>query len=673
MKRRKLILLVTALSVSMSVSPVTAYSTWASTVSENEAQVLQLDENDDEAIAISDGQASSEELLGNTISENMVGNAYDASRSSATFYAVDSSDQVVHSVSKADGEYLFLPNNMDLSAVRVFCKYDLKAVEGGYFDEASKTIVVDAGQNISVRAMKRDGSVLQLKLMHSNLPSLQLSLHDVALSTIHAGSKSVKYKNNSLTVTDPNHAYDLVQKENVELKGRGNSSWRGYGEKRPYQIKFEKKQSLLGMEKAKKWILLANAADPTMMKNAVVYETASRMDLPFVPDCRFADLWIDGSYRGTYLVTEKNEIGSNRLDLSDQGVIAEFDNMFYKSEATKFKDLYGNYFTLHDPDADEVGSNFAEFEKAINQLERAIDQKDWKQVSQTIDVESFAKWYVISEYFSNNESCSTSCFFYRDGAEDVIHAGPLWDFDTCMDSFNTLKTPYYMANHPIYGKLLKMQGFKKAVSEEYGKYQKILANSDDILQRLENEIKASADMNYRMWETLGKKDIKGHWIEDSFDKNVRNTEKWLQQREKSFEMPYRSAMYRLYNPNSGEHFYTANAGERKHLISVGWKAEGIGWYAPAVSAVPVYRLYNPNAGDHHYTTNASERNMLKGLGWNDEGIGWYSDEEKTVALYRQYNPNAQSGAHNFTINAAEREMLKGIGWKDEGTAWYGIA
>ncbi len=63
--------------------------------------------------------------------------------------------------------------------------------------------------------------------------------------------------------------------------------------------------------------------------------------------------------------------------------------------------------------------------------------------------------------------------------------------------------------------------------------------------------------------------------------------------------PTKVVMYRLYNPNSGEHFYTANQKEQKYLVSIGWKVEGKGWDAPDKSEKPVYRLYNPNAGDHH--------------------------------------------------------------------------
>ena len=69
-------------------------------------------------------------------------------------------------------------------------------------------------------------------------------------------------------------------------------------------------------------------------------------------------------------------------------------------------------------------------------------------------------------------------------------------------------------------------------------------------------------------------------------------------------------MYRLYNPNSGEHFYTSNKAERNHLANIGWKYEGGAWLAPSTGD-PVYRLYNPNSGDHHYTTNPEEKSLKK--------------------------------------------------------------
>jgi len=131
-------------------------------------------------------------------------------------------------------------------------------------------------------------------------------------------------------------------------------------------------------------------------------------------------------------------------------------------------------------------------------------------------------------------------------------------------------------------------------------------------------------------------------------------------------------MYRVYNPNSGEHFYTAKVGERDTLVKLGWHDEGVGWIAPESSDVPVYRLYNKYGGDHHYTVKEAERDALIAQGWIDEGIGWYSYGEDGVPLYRQYNPHAVSCNHNYTINKAEGDALVQLGWHDEGVAWYGM-
>lgn len=133
-------------------------------------------------------------------------------------------------------------------------------------------------------------------------------------------------------------------------------------------------------------------------------------------------------------------------------------------------------------------------------------------------------------------------------------------------------------------------------------------------------------------------------------------------------------MYRLYNPNSGEHLYTASLNEMTTLVAqYGWRDEGVGWIAPTHSNTPVYRLYNPYSGDHHYTVDANERDQLVKIGWRDEGIGWYSDDQKGQPLYRQFNPNEVVGTHNYTADKHENDVLVSLGWRAEGIAWYGLA
>ena len=141
---------------------------------------------------------------------------------------------------------------------------------------------------------------------------------------------------------------------------------------------------------------------------------------------------------------------------------------------------------------------------------------------------------------------------------------------------------------------------------------------------------------------------------------------------KTFEITGGLSMYRLYNPSSGEHFFTSNATEKAGLIKVGWTYEGVAWTAPSSSSTPVYRLYNKNGGEHHYTMSSTERASLVALGWTYEGVGWYSDDAKATPLYRLYNPNAYANNHHYTANASERDWLKGLGWRYEGIGWYGL-
>lgn len=130
-------------------------------------------------------------------------------------------------------------------------------------------------------------------------------------------------------------------------------------------------------------------------------------------------------------------------------------------------------------------------------------------------------------------------------------------------------------------------------------------------------------------------------------------------------------VYRLYNKNTGEHFYTKNIAEKVSLKSAGWQDEGLGWNS-ASSGAPVYRVYNPNAkgGDHYYTMSKYEAQSLVKNGWRWDNKGqaaFYSGGE--VNLYVAYNPNASSGAHNYTISSFEQNSLLKGGWKYGAVAW----
>ena len=132
-------------------------------------------------------------------------------------------------------------------------------------------------------------------------------------------------------------------------------------------------------------------------------------------------------------------------------------------------------------------------------------------------------------------------------------------------------------------------------------------------------------------------------------------------------------IWRLYNPNTGEHLYSRSSTEVTKCVAAGWTYEGLGWVAPS-EGTEVRRLYNPNSGDHLYSTSSTEPAKLVALGWQDEGVNLYSAEEGdgTVEVYRLFNPNATVGTHLFTTGSSEVAKCVAAGWQNEGVVLRGI-
>lgn len=117
-------------------------------------------------------------------------------------------------------------------------------------------------------------------------------------------------------------------------------------------------------------------------------------------------------------------------------------------------------------------------------------------------------------------------------------------------------------------------------------------------------------------------------------------------------------MYRLYNPNSGEHFYTQYPTERLVLAQSGWRYEGVGWVAPSQSTLPVYRLYNQHTSDHHYTLSVGEKNYLVQIGWQNEGIVWYALKTgQSVEVYGWNRVINQTGFDSRQIGLACLQLV----------------
>jgi len=168
----------------------------------------------------------------------------------------------------------------------------------------------------------------------------------------------------------------------------------------------------------------------------------------------------------------------------------------------------------------------------------------------------------------------------------------------------------------------------------------------------------------------------GHWSWIYFDNNDcvcdedgKNCWEWLAEQSRANDKGV--AVFRLYDANRGEHFYTISTEERDYLVEAGWTNEGTGWFAPETSDTAVFCLYNPYGAEHHFTTNAEEVAALVALGWQNEGIKFYSDGD--VAVYCSYNPNQFANNHNLTTNKVEADTLAELGWNDEGIKFYALA
>lgn len=248
-----------------------------------------------------------------------------------------------------------------------------------------------------------------------------------------------------VTVVDPADAAN--NKSNVTLesiKGRGNFTWTL--QKKPYQIKFDSSTAVLGMQKAKTWILLANHADPSLIRNKVAYDLAAEFGLPGSPDSRFVDLTINGQYLGNYLITEKVEIKTNRLELTDPaGILIELDNLYGSAEEFHFRTARsGSTFVLKDavggvdaPLPAPVASAYAGIQTYLDALESHLyaAEPDWSKISAMIDVESFIKYYFVLEASASSDVSQSSVYFWRNGPDDVLHAGPAWDFDIAFGNY----------------------------------------------------------------------------------------------------------------------------------------------------------------------------------------------------------------------------------------------
>ena len=235
----------------------------------------------------------------------------------------------------------------------------------------------------------------------------------------------------------------VTTKATGTIKLRGNSSLNS--EKKPYALKFEKKTGILDMPaKAKKWILVPNMYDKSLMRNLLGYKMSFIFGLKFSPSCSYIDLILNGNYRGNYLICDKIEVGEDRLDLAkmDETCVAEPEitgGYLLEGQGSKQRDAsllktnQGITLSYEYPDdiTEEQKNYISNF---INQVEAEV----YNGNAEHIDLESFARYFLVEDFSANQDGIFNSFFIYKERGDDKVYFGPVWDFDLAFDNAQIL-------------------------------------------------------------------------------------------------------------------------------------------------------------------------------------------------------------------------------------------
>lgn len=398
--------------------------------------------------------------------------------------------------------YVFLPSSADFSAVTFNFKANENAVtfiyDGSYKAEikSGEALNVKNGiynettnsYDVTVRSVIKDETALTIDYCEATVKFMKAektaSMYITAENPAYSRAWLDATKQDAAVYT--NYTMAMIEEDSsityngklTQIKGRGNSTW--LRPKKPYQIKLDKKTDLLGTgdkaNKNKTWILLANAIDKTMIKNAFSFDLARYLGLSETPEWKFVDLYFDGEYRGTYLLCEKVQINDGRVEINDLessttvtdetakasgknkygceyqynptavctadditgGYLLEADNAFYKSENSWFKTKAGYVIVIKSPECatKEQVEYISEF---FQEMENAAESGKYngKLLEDYADIDSFASSYILNEYTLNCDYFASSTYFFlpeqgNAKREHKIYASPAWDFDTSM-------------------------------------------------------------------------------------------------------------------------------------------------------------------------------------------------------------------------------------------------
>lgn len=353
----------------------------------------------------------------------------------------------------------------------------------------------------------------------------------------------------SVSVTDPTEEYDAIADGDSQIKVRGHST--SSGEKIPYNIKFSEKTELLGLGRSKKWNLLANLYDRTQLRNMLALNFARDIGLDTTSQTRYAELYVNGEYRGLYQICEPIDVGATELDLDTEGneFLMELEPYAgYKSYYCLTTPRIGLLLGLNEPEM-PTGAQWNWLVSFMTAAEDALLSEDWEKVLKYIDVESFARCYIVQELFKNVDyNVSSTRFYIKDGK---LCEGPVWDFDLSAGNCSPSNYPdynnvtasglSYRGLHCVglYNEyLFRYEAFQSLVSSLFEELQPVIVNlySDNDLgtnqiDRYLDHYRTEIDRNAQMWSPataysyLERKPVDG-----TYDAEIDYLRNWLCER-----------------------------------------------------------------------------------------------------------------------------------------------
>ena len=231
-----------------------------------------------------------------------------------------------------------------------------------------------------------------------------------------------------------------ILSDSATIRERGNAS-RNFP-KKPYRIKFDKKHQVLGSPaNAKKWTLINNYGDKTLMRNQLAFELSRRFGMPYTPFCAYVDVVLNGDYKGSYQLCDQIEVRKNRVNITEMtprdnsgealtgGYLFEVD-AYAGDEPFQavFQSSYGTPVTIKSPDEDSIT---AQQKNYITQRYNAMEA-NWRQY---LDLNTFLRHFLVGEV-SGNTDTYWSVYMYKHRANDTLYVGPCWDFDLAFDNDN---------------------------------------------------------------------------------------------------------------------------------------------------------------------------------------------------------------------------------------------